>query len=70
MEAALVTGAECRATFGRAHFQDILVNFAPRAKRRVDMKNAEQTREIDLLIATDCISEGPESAGCGRGGER
>lgn len=58
LEAALVTGAECKATLGRAHFQDILVNFAPRAKRRADMKKAEQTGEIDLLVATDCISEG------------
>ncbi|MBZ9673788.1 helicase-related protein [Mesorhizobium sp. ES1-3] len=58
LEAALVTGAECKSTFGRAHFQDILVNFAPRAKRRADMKKAVQSGEIDLLIATDCISEG------------
>lgn len=58
LEAALVTGAECKATLGRAHFQDILVNFAPRAKRRADMKKAAQSGEIDLLVATDCISEG------------
>ncbi|MER8792339.1 SNF2-related protein [Mesorhizobium sp. M0983] len=58
LEAALVTGTDCKATFGRAHFQDILVNFAPRAKRRADMKNVDQASEIDLLIATDCISEG------------
>ena len=58
LEAALVTGTECKATFGRAHFQDILLNFAPRAKRRADMKKAEQGGEIDLLVATDCISEG------------
>ncbi len=58
LDAALVTGAECRATLGRPHFQDILVNFAPRAKRRADMKKAEQVGEIDLLVATDCISEG------------
>ena len=58
LEAALVTGAGCKATFGHAHFQDILVNFAPRAKRRGDMKKANQTGEIDLLVATDCISEG------------
>ncbi|MDX8510496.1 helicase-related protein [Mesorhizobium captivum] len=58
LEAALVTGAECKATFGRAHFQDVLVNFAPRAKRRADMKRAVQSGEIDLLVATDCISEG------------
>lgn len=58
LEAGLVTGTDSKATFGRAGFQDILVNFAPRAKRRADMKQAEQSGEIDLLIATDCISEG------------
>lgn len=58
VQAALVTGAQCKATYGREHFQDILVNFAPRAKRRAAMKNAEQEGEIDLLVATDCISEG------------
>jgi superfamily II DNA or RNA helicase len=58
VEAALVTGAECKTTLGRAHFQDVLVNFAPRAKRRANMKKAEQVGEIDLLVATDCISEG------------
>jgi superfamily II DNA or RNA helicase len=58
LEAALVTGDGCKATFGRARFQDVLVNFAPRAKRRALMRGAETGGEIDLLIATDCISEG------------
>ena len=54
----LVTGTECKATFGRPNFQEILINFAPRAKRRAAMRKAEQIGEIDLLVATDCISEG------------
>lgn len=58
LEAALVTGDGCKTTFGRARFQDVLVNFAPRAKRRAAMRGADQSGEIDLLIATDCISEG------------
>lgn len=58
LEAALVTGDGCKATFGRARFQDVLVNFAPRAKRRGSMRGADTGGEIDLLIATDCISEG------------
>jgi len=58
LEMALVTGDGCKATFGRARFQDVLVNFAPRAKRRASMRGAEAGGEIDLLIATDCISEG------------
>ena len=58
LHAALVTGDGCKATFGRARFQDVLVNFAPRAKRRASMRGAETSDEIDLLVATDCISEG------------
>jgi hypothetical protein len=58
LEAALVTGDGCKATFGRARFQDVLVNFAPRAKRRALMRGTTTSGEIDLLIATDCISEG------------
>jgi superfamily II DNA or RNA helicase len=58
LNAALVTGSGCKATFGRTHFQDVLVNFAPRAKRRASMKKADHSGEIDLLVATDCISEG------------
>jgi hypothetical protein len=58
LEAALVTGDGCKATFGRARFQDVVVNFAPRAKRRALMRGAKTSGEIDLLIATDCISEG------------
>jgi superfamily II DNA or RNA helicase len=58
LQAALVTGDGCKATFGKARFQDILVNFAPRAKRRALLRGAESKSEIDVLIATDCISEG------------
>lgn len=58
LNAGLVTGTECKASLGRPQFQEILVNFAPRAKRRAAMRNAEPIGEIDLLIATDCISEG------------
>ena len=55
----LVTGGgETKATLGKARYQDILTNFAPRAKKRAGMKGLPQTEEIDLLIATDCISEG------------
>lgn len=59
MHAAIVTGGSgCKATYGKARYQDILVNFAPRAKKRAAMKHMDQRGEIDLLIATDCISEG------------
>ncbi|OYU34062.1 helicase-related protein [Novosphingobium sp. PASSN1] len=59
LNAALVTGGGAtKATFGKARYQDILINFAPRAKKRAGMKALKQDAEIDLLIATDCISEG------------
>ncbi len=51
---------------GRSDFDDILTNFAPIAKRRADQLAAfpEQKLEIDLLIATDCISEGQNLQDC------
>lgn len=59
INAALVTGGgETKAMLGKARYQDILTNFAPRAKGRKAMKAMPQDGEIDLLIATDCISEG------------
>ena len=53
-----MTGDGCKATFSPARFQDVLVNFAPRAKRRALMRGAKIGGEIDLLIATDYVSEG------------
>ncbi len=59
INAALVTGGGgTRTMLGKARYQDILTNFAPRAKGRKAMKALPQDTEIDLLIATDCISEG------------
>lgn len=63
---AMVSGgaAENKTTFGRAQFNEILTNFAPRAKQRARMPNMPQDGEIDLLIATDCISEGQNLQDC------
>ena len=38
----------------------ILTNFAPKAKHRdeLNLKTEEKAKELDILIATDCISEG------------
>ncbi len=54
------------ASLGRTDFDDILTNFAPRAKRRADQSSRfpNQREEIDLLIATDCISEGQNLQDC------
>jgi hypothetical protein len=71
MHAALVTGeGDNRTTFQPAgyristHFNHILTNFAPHAKRRSQIASMPQMGEIDLLIATDCISEGQNLQDC------
>ncbi|MEP7219570.1 MAG: C-terminal helicase domain-containing protein, partial [Bacteroidota bacterium] len=63
---AMVSGGvkENRATFGRSEFNHILTNFSPVAKNRDKMKSMPQEGEIDLLIATDCISEGQNLQDC------
>ena len=63
---ALVSGGTKpnRTTFGHADFTQILINFSPRAKQRAKMKSMPQEGEIDILIATDCISEGQNLQDC------
>ncbi|MEY4529817.1 MAG: hypothetical protein RLZZ156_538 [Deinococcota bacterium] len=62
---ALVTGSGGNATtFGKADHNTILTNFAPKAKQRNLLKNFVQDIEIDILIATDCISEGQNLQDC------
>lgn len=63
---ALVSGGAKpnQTTFGRSEFTQILTNFAPRAKQRAKMKSMPQDGEIDVLIATDCISEGQNLQDC------
>jgi hypothetical protein len=48
----------------RPDFTHILTNFAPRAKQRGKMSKMPQDGEIDILIATDCISEGQNLQDC------
>ena len=55
-----------QTTLGGADYDDILTNFSPRAKRRTDQPRFPQSEEIDLLMATDCISEGQNLQDCGR----
>jgi SNF2 family DNA or RNA helicase len=65
LETALVTGAgRNRTTLSglRKEFSSILTAFAPRAKERP--AELEGEGELDLLIATDCISEGQNLQDC------
>lgn len=66
VHAAVVTGGAGgnRATLGGTNFNEILTNFSPVAKKRHAMKSMPREDEIDLLIATDCISEGQNLQDC------
>ncbi|MDE0556252.1 MAG: C-terminal helicase domain-containing protein, partial [Candidatus Poribacteria bacterium] len=57
---ALVSGDSTQTTCGKNNFNAILTNFAPRARGRTD----ETNDTIDLVIATDCISEGQNLQDC------
>ncbi len=59
MKIAMVSGSATHTTLGRNEFHEILSNFAPVARNR-----AGAGSEIDLLIATDCISEGQNLQDC------
>ena len=63
---AMVSGgaATNATTLGRAEFNQILTNFSPVAKRRAQIPQLPQDEAIDLLIATDCISEGQNLQDC------
>ena len=56
----LVTGSgDNRATVGPTSFAGILARFAPKAQM-----SPRPTKEIDILIATDCLSEGQNLQDC------
>lgn len=61
---ALVAGSETRTSFGKGDYNHILTNFSPISKKRNLLKGLPQEGEIDLLIATDCISEGQNLQDC------
>ena len=48
----------------KADFNQILTNFSPCSKHRDKIQSMPQEGEIDLLIATDCISEGQNLQDC------
>jgi len=49
---------------GQTDFNAILTNFSPRSKMRKKMSSMPQEEEIDILIASDCISEGQNLQDC------
>ncbi len=65
LESALVTGAgsnQTTLTGLRRDLASILTAFAPRTKERPEVFASEG--ELDLLVATDCISEGQNLQDC------
>ncbi len=65
IDAAVVTGqGRPRTTVGRGHdFQQVLTLFSPRSKQRHLVMPTVQD-EIEVLIGTDCISEGQNLQDC------
>lgn len=66
LHTALITGStegKCTLPKLRCTFNDILTYFSPLSKDR-DAIHPNDTREIDVLIATDCISEGQNLQDC------
>lgn len=61
---AMVAGSASSTTFGKNEYANILTNFSPCAKHREKMKSMPKEGEIDILIATDCISEGQNLQDC------
>ena len=57
-------GGNTETTFGKNDFESILTNFSPLSKGRKDIPNMNQDKEIEILIATDCISEGQNLQDC------
>ena len=53
-----------KTTLGNSDFGHILTNFSPISKKRSLITSMPQEDEIDLLIGTDCISEGQNLQDC------
>ncbi len=65
LHTAVVTGSDApRTTLGKGYdFQTLLTLFSPRSKHKAQVF-PDEPGEIDLLIGTDCISEGQNLQDC------
>lgn len=65
LHSSLITGQSKRCTIKGINkdLNNLLTNFSPISKEREKI-DAEATTEIDILIATDCISEGQNLQDC------
>ena len=64
LNSALICGSHTETTFGKKDYDSILTNFSPISKNRSKLMTSPQEGEIDILIATDCISEGQNLQDC------
>ncbi|HEU5052824.1 MAG TPA: helicase-related protein [Hanamia sp.] len=64
IHSALIAGGRTATTYGGNEFSHILTNFSPISKQRALIPKMSQQDEIDVLIATDCISEGQNLQDC------
>lgn len=66
LESALVTGSgtnRCTLNINK-DFNNLLINFSPLSKHRQLVQGENIKENIDVLIATDCISEGQNLQDC------
>ena len=64
LNSALLTGSEYKNNSGRTYdFEDILTIFSPKSKEK-DKIYPNDSTEIDVIFATDCISEGQNLQDC------
>ena len=66
LETAIVTGDTCKSTIKRvpATMHDVLTCFSPVSKERDVVARSLAGCDIDVVIATDCISEGQNLQDC------
>jgi ERCC4-related helicase len=64
LNSALICGNYTQTSLGKNDYDSILVNFSPVSKNRAKMNISIMNEEIDILIATDCISEGQNLQDC------
>lgn len=65
LDTAKITGSgtnECTLNINK-DFNNLLMNFSPKSKHR-DIIDGNKAEEIEVLIATDCISEGQNLQDC------
>ena len=62
--ALVLGGSGCQTTLGKPEFNEVLTLFSPVSKKRHLNPSVPQHAEIDILIATDCISEGQNLQDC------